>query len=101
MYLINKQDGQAHQAILKQGRPFYHIPDVFNARIDGTQVKKRAVQCLGNDIGQRCFSNTRRAPEYHGWQLSALYGLPQYGVRPYQMLLPYIFVQVLWTHAFG
>ena len=80
--LIDKKDRGALGS--KQGTAFglvNDVPHIFYAGRDGGQLIKIAVQRLGNDVGERRFSNAGRPPEYEGGKIPAFNHRPENAAR--------------------
>ncbi len=99
VYLVNKQ--YSLFAVHSQIRPrvFYCFLNVLHAGRRGVQLMECAFRCIRDDFRQRRLPCSRRAIKNNRTEAVALNRAIKQPVLPYDMLLPYKFLQRSRTHT--
>ena len=70
-----------------------NFPDFLHSRADGTEGEKLPFAGIGYDSCKGGLAYARRAPQYEGTQVAALYHVAEYATLADQMPLAYIIVE--------
>jgi NAD(P)-dependent dehydrogenase (short-subunit alcohol dehydrogenase family) len=78
----------------------YHFTHVLDTRSHRTQCKEWRIHTLGNDIGKRSLTHSRRSPKNERRDSLAIYHASYHSPLAHKMSLAYVVVQCLRTQSF-